>query len=78
MSTINELIKNIEDCEFECVAGNLKNCEGWIELKNRVNDIDEIFDILKENYNKLDYSQGLELQEIGKMVENMWDSYTDE
>lgn len=32
----DELIKNIESCEYECVAGNLKMNSVWIEMKNRL------------------------------------------
>ena len=39
---LEELIKNIEECEYECLAGNLKQNINWIELKEKASKIDEI------------------------------------
>ena len=37
---MEELIKNIEECEYECLAGNLKQNINWIELKEKASKID--------------------------------------
>lgn len=39
---MEELIKNIEECEYECLAGNLEQNINWIELKEKASKIDEI------------------------------------
>lgn len=31
-----DLIRSIESNDFECIAGNLVNCQEWIELKRLV------------------------------------------
>lgn len=36
--TFEEMIQQIEECEFECEAGPLKNNQGWIELKRKVQE----------------------------------------
>ena len=33
---MENLLKEIEKCEFECEAGSLKGCRAWQELKKRI------------------------------------------
>lgn len=38
---MENLLKEIEKCEFECEAGNLKGCRAWQELKKRIISTEE-------------------------------------
>lgn len=44
---MEKLLKEIEKCEFECEAGNLKGCRSWQELKKRIIPTKEIEKLIK-------------------------------
>lgn len=40
-NNFKKLIEDIEKCEFECEAGNLKGCLVWQQLKKILNKIED-------------------------------------
>ena len=40
-NNFKKLIEDIEKCEFECEAGNLKGCLAWQQLKKLLNKTEQ-------------------------------------
>lgn len=41
MTTLQKLIEKIEECQFECEAGNLTGLKQWQELKQAISELPE-------------------------------------
>lgn len=42
--TLNEIIEQLESCNYECEAGSLENNIAWIELKERKEFLEKLIE----------------------------------